>query len=77
MLSYELPWNRITSHINCYITLSEEDIGAKLQAIAHYNSQVQVRSFFEERYIRSLAITRGLQVKADYAESFEVVRFVG
>lgn len=76
LLSYELPWNRIISHINCYVVLSEEEMNAKLASLAHYDSQVQVRNFFSERYIRSLAITRGMQVKNEYAEAFEVVRLI-
>jgi N-acetylglucosamine malate deacetylase 1 len=60
---------------NYYISLSGEEVEAKIEAIEKYTTQTH-RKYFDVQYIRSLMLFRGLQIYAKYAESFEVSRIV-
>lgn len=72
---YELPWNHITFSAQAFVTLTEAQIDRKWEVLQLYESQVQKeRNYFTEDFIRGLARVRGVQVKAEYAEAFEVVR---
>ena len=73
---YEHPWNNLGFTTDIYIKLNKQHISTKLEALKHYNSQKN-KSYFDERYIRSLAIVRGLNVDWQYAEAFELVRMAG
>ena len=75
MLGYEVPWNNLDFRTSCFIDISEEDLGAKVSAIGMYESQ-RDRSYASAEFVRSLAISRGVQIGKRYAEAFEVVRWV-
>ncbi len=72
---YELPWNHITFSAQAFVTLTPEQINKKWEILTLYKSQVEKnRNYFTEEFIKGLAKVRGVQVKADYAEAFEVIR---
>jgi N-acetylglucosamine malate deacetylase 1 len=75
MLGYEVPWNNLTFTTSGFVFLQEEHLVRKLAAIACYQSQSD-RPYASEEFIRSWAITRGMQIRSRYAEAFEVVRWV-
>jgi len=75
MLGYEVPWNNLDFRTSCFVGLSELDLECKIRAIAAYESQ-RHRVYSGAEFIRSLAITRGVQIGKRYAESFEVVRWI-
>ena len=75
MLGYEVPWNNLTFTTQGFVLLAEEHIQLKIQAIRCYKSQ-QNRPYAHPDFIKSLAITRGIQIGAKYAETFEIVRWV-
>lgn len=75
ILGYEIPWNNIEFQAEAFVTLSEENINKKINALDAYNSQ-KGKSYANEDFIRSLARTRGVQIGSLYAESFEVIRWV-
>jgi N-acetylglucosamine malate deacetylase 1 len=75
MLGYEVPWNNLTFTTQAFVFLEERHLAMKLDAIAAYRSQRQ-RPYASPDFIRSWAITRGMQIGSRYAESFEVVRWV-
>lgn len=75
VLGYELPWNNLSFNTRCFIKLSEEHIGKKVEALKAYKSQMQ-RTYLNESFIRSLATTRGVQIGSQYAEAYEVIRWV-
>ena len=75
ILSYELPWNNFNFANTCFIRLSERDLSIKINALKMYKSQ-QHRSYFKDEFIRSLAITRGVQIGVEFAEVFEVIRWI-
>ena len=49
----------------------------KLEMLKKYESQISLkRPYFEREYIYSLAKVRGIQCGAQYAESFEIIRWI-
>ena len=75
MWGYELPWNTITFPTRGFITLEERHLEKKWKALQAYRTQfVMKRPYFSMEYIRSIAMVRGVQVKAKYAEAFDVIR---
>jgi len=75
MLGYEVPWNNLDFRTSCFVELTESDVAMKIAAVEKYQSQ-QHRSYASSEFIRSLAMTRGVQIGKRYAEAFEVVRWV-
>ena len=75
ILCYEVPWNNFTFHTTAFQVISEHHLQAKVNAISKYESQ-KGRPYANEEFIRSLAKTRGIQIGKDYAEVFEVVRWI-
>jgi LmbE family N-acetylglucosaminyl deacetylase len=75
ILAYEIPWNNLTFDNQCFIKLEKKHIEKKIQALDAYNSQ-KTRYYAREDFIFSLARTRGVQIGTDYAETFEVIRWV-
>lgn len=75
MLGYEVPWNNLDFRTSCFVELSEENLENKIQAVSMYESQKH-RDYASPEFIRSLALTRGVQIGKKYAETFEVVRWV-
>ncbi len=75
MLGYEVPWNNLDFRTSCFVDLSEENLEKKIRAVATYESQKH-RDYASAEFIRSLALTRGVQIGKRYAEAFEVVRWV-
>jgi len=73
ILAYELIWNNISFNCQCFVSLNENHVNAKVNALSKYNSQ-GFREYLSPDFIRSLAKTRGVQAGLDYAEAFEVIR---
>jgi len=75
ILGYEVPWNNLSFNTTCFARLTEENIQRKIAALKCYESQAN-RFYSSEQFIKSLAITRGTQIGAQYAETFEVLRWI-
>lgn len=75
MLGYEVPWNNLDFRTACFVDISAECLDRKVLALNRYASQ-QHRTYCNADFIRSLAMTRGVQIGKTYAEAFEVVRWV-
>jgi len=73
MAGYELPWNNLRFNANLLITLSEDEINKKVEALRAYESQAE-RVYMQEDFTRSLAKVRGVQANSRYAEAFEMLR---
>jgi LmbE family N-acetylglucosaminyl deacetylase len=74
---YELPWNHITFSAQAFVTLDQCDLDAKWNALQNYHSQIELkRPYFTREFVAGLARVRGVQVKAEYAEAFQVFRQV-
>lgn len=77
IISYELPWNHVTFDTQLFIKLQRSHLVKKCEVLQHYKSQLMnERNYFSEEYIYGLAKTRGIQCNAEYAEAFEVIRWV-
>jgi LmbE family N-acetylglucosaminyl deacetylase len=75
ILGYELPWNTITFHTQGFIKLELSHLEKKIDAVQAYGSQSQ-KAYASEDFIRSWAKTRGTQIGTQYAEAFEITRWV-
>jgi len=75
ILGYEQPWNNISFNTDAFIPLEEKHVKKKAKALLCYKSQAG-RRYINEKFVRSLAVTRGVQINVDFAETFEVVRWV-
>lgn len=75
VLAYEIPWNNLNFSHQAYVRLEERHVAKKTAALACYRSQ-QGRNYIREEYIRNVAFTRGVDVGFDYAEVFEVYRWL-
>lgn len=77
VLGYELPWNHIMFSAQAFVELEPRHIERKWQALQMYRSQIEMsRSYFTKEFIEGLAKVRGTQIKAQWAEAFEVLRVV-
>lgn len=75
ILGYEEPWNNIIFETRSFIPLQKRHIEKKIKALKCYESQKH-RAYLNEDYVWGLARTRGTQIEGEYAEAFEVLRWV-
>ena len=75
ILGYELIWNNLSFDTTCFVKVKKTHVEAKYNALQCYESQAG-RVYMSHEFIFSLAKTRGVQIGSEYAESFEVVRWV-
>jgi len=75
IFGYELPRNNITFDTTAFIRLEEHHVITKIEALKCYESQKSKR-YFDPKFIRGLAKTRGVQIDTDYAEAFTALRWV-
>ena len=75
VLGYELPWNNLTFTTSAFALLDEREVENKIAALQEYKSQAD-RPYASPEFVRSLAQVRGTQVGAEYAETFEAIRYI-
>lgn len=75
VLGYELPWNNLSFDYRHFCVLTREHVQTKIAALRCYQSQ-QHRPYTQEDFIWSWARTRGGQIMVEYAEAFDVLRWV-
>lgn len=75
ILGYELIWNNLSFDTTCFIRIEERHLQNKIEALKHYKSQ-KGRDYVSPDFVKSLARTRGVQIGTQYAEAFEVIRWV-
>ena len=75
LLGYELIWNNLEFKSNAFVGIEEKHLKTKINALRQYSSQSD-RSYMNSDFITSLARVRGVQIGFEYAESFEVLRWV-
>lgn len=75
LLGYELPWNNMEFSMDTFITLTKEDVDAKIRAINCYKTQKH-RMFFANDIVGDLARVRGKQIGHEFAECFELIRLI-
>jgi len=75
MIGYEMPYNNLSFSTNLFVTLEERHVNRKVEALKCYKSQFS-RIYATEDFVRSLVRVRGAQIGVEYAEVFEVIRWV-
>ena len=75
VLAYEIPWNNLNFAHQAYVRLEERHVEKKVEALACYESQGH-RNYTREDYIRNVALTRGINIGCEFAEVFEVYRWI-
>jgi N-acetylglucosamine malate deacetylase 1 len=75
ILGFEMPWDNVSFNVQAFVNLEEKQMRKKLKALDCYESQKH-RSYLTEDYVRGLARTRGMQIKTQYAEAYEVIRWI-
>jgi len=75
IMGYELPWNHIQFAAQAFFTLQQRHIETKWKSLQCYQSQIVLdRLYLKKEFIEGIARVRGVQVKAEWAEAFEVLR---
>ena len=74
ILCYEMPWNNLTFNTTCFSTLEQRHVDKKIEALKQYKSQAH-RPYSNPEFIKGLALNRGIQINANFAEVFEVLRW--
>lgn len=75
ILGYELIWNNLSFNTDCFIEISKKNLEKKIQALQAYKTQ-KGKAYMSSKFIESLAIVRGTQIGMEYAETFEVIRWI-
>ena len=75
ILGYEQPWNNISFETRSFVKLEKRHLRKKIEALHCYETQKH-RDYLNEDFITSLARTRGTQFENEYAEAFEVLRYI-
>ena len=75
MLGYELPWNNRHFLSNNFVTINESHLDAKAKAISEYKSQ-SFRPYMNREFFAGLARVRGIQANTEYAEAFELIKWI-
>ena len=77
IICYEIPWNFISFNTQLFVKLNAQNLEKKIQMLNFYKSQIESRPiYFRESLIRGMATLRGSQINTEYAEAFEVVRWI-
>jgi len=75
LLGYELPWNNLEFKSNFHVRISEDALSKKWAAIEAYESQ-GIRAYKSKKFFEGLARVRGMQINTEFAEAFEVIRWI-
>lgn len=75
ILAYEMPWNNITFETRSFVYLQESHVQTKLKSLQCYRSQIG-RKYANAEYILGLARTRGVQIGVEFAETFDIMRWI-
>jgi LmbE family N-acetylglucosaminyl deacetylase len=75
VLGYEVPPNTTEFKHVAFVQLEEQHIQAKIRGMGCYESQAQ-HAYHAESFVRGLARVRGVQSNAQYAEAFEVIKWL-
>jgi len=75
ILGYELLWNNLSFDTTSFVKLDYQNVEVKFNALQEYKSQ-NGRNYMSKDFIFSHTKTRGVQASCEYAEAFEVVRWI-
>lgn len=75
ILGYELIWNNLGFDADFFCTLTEQNLNQKISALKEYRTQ-EGKSYMNPEFISSMAMVRGTQINVQYAEAFELIRWI-
>lgn len=75
ILGYELPWNNQQFNSNYFVKVDESHLDAKVKAISEYKSQ-SFRPYMNKEFFAGLARVRGIQSNNEFAEAFELIKWI-
>lgn len=75
LIGYELPWNNLDFTSNFHMQVEEKHLDQKVSALHEYKTQLH-RTYSSDDFIKGLARVRGTQVNAEYAEAFQLIRWI-
>jgi len=75
ILGYEFMWNNFSFGSTLFYIVNNADIELKLAALSEYKSP-NIKLYAKETLVRGLANFRGIQISEEYAEVFEVIRWI-
>lgn len=77
IVGYELPWDNLFFQPQLIVELTQEQMEEKWRLLSLYKSQfILKRNYFSKDFIFGWARMRGVQCSAEYAEAFEVTRWI-
>ena len=77
IIGYELPWNNLAFNPQLLVRLTDEQVERKWATLSSYESQFTIgRNYFSKELIFGWARMRVVQCNAEYAEAFEVIRWI-
>lgn len=77
IIGFELPWNNLAFNPQLFVRLEEKHMEEKWKILSLYKSQfIKQRNYFSKEFVYGLAKMRGIQCNAEYAEAFEVMRWM-
>jgi LmbE family N-acetylglucosaminyl deacetylase len=77
IIGYELPWDNLVFQPQLIVKLTQEQMEEKWRILSLYKSQFLLkRNYFSKEFILGWARMRGGQCNAEYAEAFEVTRWI-
>jgi LmbE family N-acetylglucosaminyl deacetylase len=77
IICYELPWNHVRFDTRAFVKLERSHIKKKIDLLKNYKSQMkQKKSYFSEEFVFGWARLRGVQVYSEFAEAFEVIKWI-
>ncbi len=75
VFGYEAPWNLFSFAPSLYVALERKHIDKKIEAVSCYQSQ-KSKNYVNEEFLYAWARVKGVQAGCDYAEAFEVIRWI-
>jgi N-acetylglucosamine malate deacetylase 1 len=75
ILGYELPWNALTLEARAFYPISAQNAARKIDVLTCYQSQAH-KKFMRPEAIANWMRFRGMQIDCEYAEAFEVIRWI-
>jgi len=77
IIGYELPTNYLSFDFSLLWQISLNNLNQKLKVLRNYDSQILLnRPYFNNDFIIGLAKVRGVMAGVEYAEAFQVIRWI-
>jgi LmbE family N-acetylglucosaminyl deacetylase len=75
IMGYEVTPNNLNFHTHLFSLIDRTDVEKKIASLMCYKSQAD-KTYLSADFVTSLARVRGAQIGQEYAEAFEVIRWI-